>query len=184
MGLCACTYIFLGTVTGFNIRINYISWFMAVYIIASYIRNYPKNIFDNKKLWGNHTRLFMLLSLLSVFVCTIFGKNAYRFATDSNTFLAVGTGLTSFLYFKNLKIQYNNYINKVARSTFGVLLIHANSDTMRKWLWQDVLKCVSMYESPYLILYAFGSVILIWFICTLIDMARIHSIEKPLFEYV
>lgn len=40
----------------------------------------------------------------------------------------------AFLMFKNIQIPYNKGINTVAASTFGVLLIHANSDAMRKWL--------------------------------------------------
>lgn len=43
-------------------------------------------------------------------------------------------------------------------TTFGVLLIHANSDVMRKWLWKDLLNNTGMYSSAWLIVHAFGSV--------------------------
>ncbi len=33
------------SIIGFNIRMNYFSWFIVVYIIAAYIRIYPKQIF-------------------------------------------------------------------------------------------------------------------------------------------
>jgi hypothetical protein len=104
----------------------------------------------------------------------------YTFVTDSNAFLAVLTAVSSFMMFKNLKIGYSKAINTIASSTFGVLLIHAHSDAMRRWLWRDTLKCVRHYKSP---LYAIGSVILVFCICILIDQLRIRLIEKPFFRF-
>lgn len=46
----------------------------------------------------------------------------------------------------------------IAASTFGVLLIHANSETMRNWLWKDTLDNVIMlvviilHGCPYMLL--------------------------------
>lgn len=78
-----------------------------------------------------------------------------------------------FIYvFKNLNIKQSKLINTIAASTFGVLLIHANSDTMRQFLWKDVLKNTSMYGTPYLFLYAIGSVLGVYIICTIIDVLR------------
>lgn len=55
----------------------------------------------------------------------------------------------------------------------------ANSDAMRRWLWQDLLNNVGMYESNWLVLHAFGSVIGVFVICTAIDYLRIRLIEVP-----
>ena len=66
----------------------------------------------------------------------------YSYVSDSNTFLAVATGVSLFMTFKDLKMKYHKWINTIAASTFGVLLIHANSDTMRLWLWRDTLQNV------------------------------------------
>lgn len=61
-------------------------------------------------------------------------------------------------------------------------MIHANSDVMRKWLWQDLLDNVGMYSSKYMPLHAIGSVLAIFIICTLIDILRINLIEKAFFR--
>ncbi len=95
---------------------------------------------------------------------------------------AVTTALSSFLFFKNLKVKYSKVINAFGASTFGVLLIHSNSDTMRHWLWVDTLKNKEMYDSPYLVLHAVVSVLAIFIICNLIDQLRILLIEKPVFR--
>lgn len=64
----------------------------------------------------------------------------------------------------------------------AVLLIHANSDTMRQWLWQDVLKNTTFFNSPLLIVYALVSVCMIYVVCTAIDQVRILVVEKPFFK--
>lgn len=39
---CFFTYILLGTIPKFSITMNYVSWFIILYLISSYIRLYPK----------------------------------------------------------------------------------------------------------------------------------------------
>lgn len=34
-----------------KVQFNYITWFIILYFIASYIRKYPNKYFENKKLW-------------------------------------------------------------------------------------------------------------------------------------
>ena len=64
-------------------------------------------------------------------------NNPYKYVSDSNTFLAVATGVSLFMTFKDMKMKYHKWINTIAASTFGVLLIHANSDTMRQQIRKD-----------------------------------------------
>ena len=180
-------YILFGTVPFFSVTMNYVSWYIVLYFISSYIRLYPKKIFNSKKLWGTLSCVSILLSVISVIACLWLGDKinrniAYAFVTDSNTFLAVTTGISTFLYFKNIKIKYNKLINICGASTFGVLQIHANSDTMRQWLWRDILDNVGMYSSAWMPVHAIGSIIGIFIICTIIDYMRIKLIETPLLE--
>lgn len=183
---CGFVYVFLGTIPKlFSVTMNYVSWFSVLFVIASYIRLYPKKAFDNTRLWAVLTTVFVLLSVLSVVACMWLrvkmniGIGAYSFVSDSNTFLALALGLSSFMLFKNLKIGYSKAINSIAASTFGVLLIHANSDTMRQWLWKDTLDVVGHYGSKFMPIHAIGSVLAIFIICTIIDQIRIRIIEKP-----
>ena len=75
-------------------------------------------------------------------------------------------------------------INSVAALTFGVLMIHANSDTMRQWLWRDLLHNADMYNSNYCVLHMFRRTIGIFVVCTLIDMIRIGLVERPFMKWV
>lgn len=174
---------------------SYVGWFMVLYLIASYIRFFsdgdyenkwiPKNIFNKKKIWGITALISLLLSWCSVIIGAILyhftNKNAiYYFVSDYNKLLAVSTSICVFLFFKNLNIGSNRIINTVAKSTFGVLMIHANSDTMRKWLWKDLFNNVYAYKTgtnnfAFFIMHAFGTIIAVYCICTIIDMVRIQT---------
>lgn len=182
--LSSLVYIVFGTIH--RVTMNYVSWFIVLYFISSYLRLYPKKCFTNTKMWGILAFCSVMISAISVVACTWLGTKINRFApfffvSDSNTFLAAITGMFTFMFFKNIELKYNKYINTVAASTFGVLLIHANSNAMRKWLWNDVLDNVGHYDSSLMQLHAIGSVIGIFTVCVIIDIIRIRLIEKPFF---
>lgn len=126
-----------------------------------------------------------LLAEVLFYSSRMVGKNigiSYFFVSDSNKILALATGVSAFLFFKNIKIGYNKIINTIAASTFGVLLIHANSNTMRRWLWEDTFNNVGAYESGDAVIHAVVSVILIYAVCTVIDIFRIKLLEVPLMK--
>lgn len=104
--------------------------------------------------------------------------------SDSNVILALLTAVCSFMWFKNLNIPYNKYINMIGGSTLGVLLIHANSDIMRKLFWQDLLDNFGHYNDYYFVLRPIISVIFILGSCIIIDRIRIILIERLLFRYI
>ena len=83
-----------------------------------------------------------------------------------------------------MKISYSKWINTIASSMFGVLLIHANSNTMRQWLWKDTLQNANHYGDEHYILYAFLSVLTVFATCIIIDQIRIHTIEKYTFKQI
>lgn len=65
--------------------------------------------------------------------------------SDSNTFIAFAISVCRFTLFKQWKIGYSKLINIIGGSTFGVLCIHANSDSVRNWLWKAVFDVEGHY---------------------------------------
>lgn len=205
IGLCVFIGSILQTFFDAPAAFTYVGWFVALFFISSYIRMYPesdeinkilakihlypKNLFDNKRIWGYLTCVSLFLSwgsvILGAFIYHWNGQNLYYyFVSDSNKILALITAFCSFCYVKNIRMRYHPIINKVAASTYGVLLIHANSDVMRQWLWQDTLNNVKAYHSNYFVFHAAVSVAIIYVACTVIDMLRIEFVEKPFFKYI
>lgn len=179
-------YTLLGSIPSFSVTINYITWFGVIYLIASYIRRYPNKTFDCRKLWGWSTLATITLACLSMLFTIAIGiKSTLFFVSDSNKFFALAVAVTSFLWIKNINLAYNRVINAIGGSTFGVLLIHANSDAMRQWLWKDSVDCVGHYALPLpqLILFSIGTILAIFCVCTIIDVLRIRLFEKPFFNW-
>lgn len=181
IGLSLIIYTVCGML--FRTNMNYVSWFIVLYFIASYIRLYPKPIMNNCHFWGLSTFLSVILSILSVFIGIYISVKTntrvqYYFISDTNAILALTTSICSFLFFKNLQIKQSKIINCIASTTFGILLIHANCDTMRQWLWHDFLQVSQMIESTYLIPFAVISVVIIFFVCATIDFCRNILFER------
>lgn len=63
-------------------------------------------------------------------------------------------------------------------------MIHANSDTMRRFLWRDLFKNSTYYDSNYLVIHAIAVVSFVYVVGVIIDQIRIRTIEKPLFAYL
>lgn len=168
------------------VSMNYVSWFCVLYLISSYLRLHPFKHDNDTRLWRTLTFISFGMSVVSIFfmnwISAKIGMDdlTYDFIADSNAILALTNGITSFMWFKNIKIKNSKIINTIAASSFGVLLIHANSDTMRQWLWKDTIDCIGHYDTPLYWLYAIGCVIAIYAVCTIIDIIRAKTIETPL----
>lgn len=183
-------YTLHGSIPKMNVSMNYVSWFSVLYFISSFLRLYPSKNDSDTRFWGYLTALSWGLSIMSILAFEWIGMRTgkighrYDLISDSNAILALTNGITSFMWFKNLKIKHSKTINTIAMSSFGVLLIHANSDTMRQWLWKDVVNCVGHYDSLHYISYSVGCVIVIYSVCTIIDYIRIKTIETPILNRI
>lgn len=114
------------------------------------------------------TLFFIVIGCVSVIICNKIHFHPYYFLSDSNNFLPLAITFSSFIFVNNINMKYNKFINTVASTTFGILCIHANSDTMRQWLWNDTVNTVGISQSTHPILYAIISVIIVFSICSLI----------------
>ena len=167
----------------YEVKMNYVIWFDILYLISSFIRIYRVFEHISYKQWGLLTLCSITVSVASVLLLLFTGRESmvYFFVSDSNAILAVIVSVCAFMFFKTMPLKYNKWINAIGASTFGVLLIHANSDTMRQWLWKDTLNNVGQYNDN-IFIHSIVSVLSIFFICTIIDLLRIRLIEKPLFK--
>ncbi len=179
-------YTVLGSIPRFDIVFNYVTWFAVVYLIASFIRLHTQPVFEKTVLWGWLTIFLCLLAVFCVYFLQRYMKAGFFPVSDCNKIFAVAIAISSFLFFKNIHINQSKFINTIAASTFGVLLIHANSGAMRVWLWNDTFDVVGHYSYLSLIgevFFSIGVVLLVFIICNLIDQLRIIVLEKPFFKW-
>lgn len=177
--ICVLLVLFTGFSTFlFNTSFEYIGWYVTVYLIGSYLRLYEMKWMSSRRITGLLCACSLAFSWLSVicirFVAEKMNRNLpyYYFVADSNKVLAIATAISLFLLFKNINIGSNRLINKFSASTFGVLMIHASSDTMRRWLWQDVCKNTFAFATNSFIFHAVFCTLAVYIVCVSIDMAR------------
>lgn len=172
------------TFTSFQLQLNDLLWFTVLYAIAGYIRLYGLNKKYTVKTYFWLWVLFSLLTYFSSVILTIvdikfdaFKPSYVTYFYGVNTVSVLLISLTLFMTFVKLKINYNKWINVVASSTFGIYLIHDNA-IIRKLLWIDLFKNASYQNSILLIPYSIGVVILVFIVCSIIDLIRQQTIEK------
>ncbi|MCR4688220.1 MAG: acyltransferase [Saccharofermentans sp.] len=157
---------------------NYLWYFVFLYCLAAYIRKYG--------LFNNLSASKLLLIALGVYILTFAFRLLCRLAfdgitpillyeTQSLSMLAVGTSL--FLAFLKLDIKYSKVINLISSATFGVYLIHDHM-SLREYLWKGLLRNSSYAESNMLIPFAILAIAGVYIVCTMIELIRIHTLEK------
>ena len=170
-------------------------WYMALYFIAAYIRLYPNHYTESLKFSSILFIGSVLLAIVSVvflvflayhWQSTFIGEHRYFLVSDSNKLLALVVGLSAFLVAKNTHPFTSKFINTAAAGTFGVLLIHAASDTMRKWLWQDICQVPKLLHSDfgYLVIEASLVPIIVFAVCSFIDYWRRKYLERPFMQWI
>lgn len=180
-------YTILGSVPGYDVSFNYVTWFGVIYLIASYIRMYPQNLFNDKRFWMIVSLTAILIGIANAIVtCIRPNIFVYVFGGDySYKLLPIVIAVSSFLWFKNINIGYSRIINIIGGTTFGIFLIHDNSVAMRQWLWQSVINSNSQLQLPLsqYILFSIASVLVVFMVCSAVERLRQLLIEKPMFKW-
>ena len=181
-----------GTILKANVY-HHVFWYVTLYFVGAAIR---KHHFA----WMNANHICVPALIVSViaayasvlgvdFIQMKLGRSIgspYFLVMDSHRLLAFVVALFAFLAFKNWRIPQSRLINTIASTTFGVLLIHAATDGMRKWLWQDFVNVPAAYylSFPCLIGYSVLVMFCVFGGCAVFDYMRIRFIENPLFGMV
>lgn len=105
------------------------------------------------------------------------GKQSSFLSLNSLFVLLCGVGI--FYTFKNIPIE-SQWINQLAKTMFGVYLIHDNP-LISNWLWNEVINVSRFYDSNFMIPISILCCLIVMCVCATIDYFRIQFIEKPLF---
>lgn len=163
-----------------------IIWFIALYLIAGYLRIYglPKKILNR-----NYLVVYVMVAfaitvamLLVDYINAYIGKNiilASQFLQYNNILVLIES-IALFMYFKNWVPKHQatvRIISFVAPLTLAVYLIHEQSQ-LRSVFYDKVLHTSICYHNPYSIFIVMGSVVTIFAICILIEWLRKLVVNK------
>ncbi|MCF0190802.1 MAG: hypothetical protein HUJ96_06020 [Marinilabiliaceae bacterium] len=172
-------------------------WYAVLYFTASYIRLFPNKFTQSLSLSIVIFVVSVVMAVLSVLYNIFYSGNVpYLYVQDSHKILPFVVGTSAFLIAKNSRVFKSRVINTISAGTFGVLLIHANCASMRKWLWQDIIQVPLLYEgnasySSYLpsglyslVIVSIATPVVVFGICTLIDYFRRIFLEKYYMKWI
>lgn len=168
--------------------ISDVGFYIFIYLIAAYIRLYPSEHFENNRLNVFLGLASIIVILSSIVVLDLLGVKISVFSEKATYFTGMSSPLvllcavSCFLFFRNIAMPYNKFVNYVAKSTLAVFLIH-NNQNIRDYMWSDVFQNTKYVDSPFLLLYEVMCVLIIMVVGTLIDVVRREGLEKPIFSY-
>lgn len=177
-------YVIYNDIPIFEVPLDAVFWFGYLYVIASYIRRYV-NIDTSHMLCGKLSLVFLLVIYASIFfMFFVVKKYPIGLFSSANSTLALGFSITTFIWFKGLKIKNSSFVNMAAGSTFGVLLIHSGSSSIRNVVWNMIVPGSKWFYSNYYIIYMILAVLLLYVVCTFIDIIYKKTFENRLIDFV
>lgn len=174
--LLAILFLFLSIFPSFfvlanaNDALQNIGIFIFVYLIGAYIRLYEEDFQSKLLCFGG-----ALLTLAIFVVGKEHGFGEYRYFIH-----VIALGVFLFLSFMHIPMQ-SKFINKCAKTTFGVYLLHENA-VVTFWLWNDVFAIQNYANTAKFIPVSILSVIVTFSVCAMIEFLRQLCVEPLLMK--
>ena len=90
--------------------------------------------------------------------------------------------ISLFLLFLDISMDVNPFINTIAKTTFGIYLIH-EMPFIRNILWNHIFNLQKIYAETFFPIAAFGIVFLVFLFGMLIDICRMKYVEPMIHKY-
>lgn len=159
-----------------------ITLFVLCFFISYYLKHWMPQRLQNVHITGG---IFLVCWGLMGLLYIINYKNPdiafvnyiLRINGDEFGFVNIISGYMMFFTFKNINMNTNRLINAVAKTTFGVLLIH-DHNFFRPVVWTQIIKTPTWNESPYFTICVLVVILFIFIVCIFIDKMREFIFDK------
>lgn len=177
----------VGNFTGHFQKIySNVGFWVFCYFFSLYLKRYSPSILKKKYLLAG------IFSLCWLFIVVLYTLKYLFPGTPVITYLlSVSTSHTSipciiggyslFFIFKDIKLPYIPIINTIAKTTFGILMIH-DHNFFRAPLWNQIIKTSDWFYSDFFVFRVIGAVLCIFIAASIIDLIRINLFEKNIFR--
>ena len=163
-------------------------WFVFLYIIGAYLRQYPARWMQNRRLLlllneAAAALLFLAQAMIRVLVkgnpSKLYLSNYY--AENGNSVFCLVCAVLLFLLCRSIRLQ-NSVVNWVAGSCFGIYLL-TDCTALGTLFWSHVAE-LELYAqgAPRLLLGTILSVTAVFGITLVIAKAAYYILERPLFS--
>lgn len=161
-----------------------IATFITLYLIGAYLSKYSVEICAAK----NYINLVGIFGVYCCWAAVVLwvkvniedfvsiGWNEYGLMNEKSI-ITVVLAVWILLFFKQIKLRNQAWINMLASSTLGIYLIHDNL-YVRQYIWANIFKTYKYYTSPYLLGHALACVGSIFLVCAFIEMIRERAFHR------
>lgn len=159
---------------------SYFVWFCYLYLCAGYLRKFGSNTLDKYSVPIMLVSLAIVLGSVAVFwllpslVAYLNISVTYLAGTYSPFLLLVA--VTLFWIFKRWDIGSIAVVNTIAKTTFGIYLIHDNR-LLRVFLWR-LFEPVYAASPAVMAIGILGFSTIIFLVCAMLEMLRAHIAER------
>lgn len=185
LGILFCLVPFI--VEGDFIFSNY-AYFVFLYLLGGYFGKYPNSIHSSRSSLAVVFFVTWCLFAGAMAGAIIFSDFADRIDISVGTLLKLNSpfalvmGTCLFLFFEKSQIGASKVVNTIASSVFGVYLISDNK-LLRSWVWDVSNNNAYLGDSIFILLiHILISVLIVFAICSIVDLMRINLVERPLFK--
>lgn len=146
--------------------------FVLMYFLASYIKKYGFDKYDNKKLVAIFVINLMIIFFLSTTV-------VYKKAWNYNSPFVIINSLIIFIMF--MKMDFNsNIINELSKAAFSCFLFHANILKLLK----NTTKQILSYGAPTFIFYHLSLAILLYLLSYVVYFLYNSIVSKNIYKII
>ena len=173
-----------------DFEFSMVIWFITLYLIGAYFRKYSFLLIKHATI----SHILLLMSLFIMFGATTMqlylgadygGKIAklIRIFADYSTrsIMTLAISILLFCVFLSINFRGNRMFFHISKATFGVYLIHSNL-LFHEYMWKNIIHTKEIYDMPLFIPLSIISILLLYIVCTVIEIIREKYIEKPLFS--
>jgi len=175
------------TLTGQSLKSNDIIWFVCLYFLAGFLEKQQNRTNRKPSYYFLRALLFYVLYCISIIAIDFASmtipalKDRVLYFSDKQRLIILPLSVYLFLGFRNMKEFYSPTLNQISRSMFGVYLI-SEYPTMREYIWSVWNPVLKYTETNVFILFAVGYCALVFILCSVAEMMRLHTIEVIMFR--
>ncbi len=159
-------------------------WFVLLYTVAAFIRLHPEHFGRGAGSYALgailiYVSIIALMYVVDVtgFDTDLWGVYSYIEAINTgNSVMVLVASLLLFLAFKSLEIPHSRTVNGLARTVFGVYLIH-DFFLVRTWLYDCLFDCGSYTDSVWMLPYVLMVVASVFVACSAAEFIRIRIMD-------
>ena len=182
--------IILMIIPGFTtskLALDNLIYFIFYYILGAYIFLYGDDI--KKYNYKNFTIIFYIITILYSVSCRFLSQYVSALGNYINHFSGISSVLilfisyNLFMWFLNVHIKQNKFINTIASTTLGIYLIHDN-EFVRKILWSFFDTLLLKLGQNYLVLIGIIFILAVFTVCCIIEFLRKKTIDDKIISKI